>query len=131
MINFEIPGTIRIKKNSRRLFKMKNSKRIMNLPSLAYIKWEKFARFTIMNEIHNKNNGYSSPLPLQSTIRVQAMCYYKGQKPDLSGVLESVGDCCEGILWENDKQIVSWDGSRLIHDLKNPRTIISFCEMEV
>lgn len=28
----------------------------------------------------------------------------------------------------NDKQIISWDGSRLHHDLKNPRTEV---EVEV
>jgi hypothetical protein len=31
----------------------------------------------------------------------------------------------EGIIWENDKQIISWDGSRLHHDKANPRTEIT------
>ena len=36
--------------------------------------------------------------------------------------LEGVGDCFEGIVWKNDRQIISWDGSRLFHDKDNPRT---------
>ena len=39
--------------------------------------------------------------------------------------LESIGDALEGLVWVNDKQIMSWDGSRLFHDLNNPRTEIT------
>jgi hypothetical protein len=45
-------------------------------------------------------------------------------KPDLSGTLESIGDALEGYVWANDTQIESWDGSRLHHDIENPRTEI-------
>ena len=55
-------------------------------------------------------------------VSINAQIYYKGQQPDLSGCLESIGDAMESYLWANDKQIISWDGSRLHHDLKNPRT---------
>jgi Holliday junction resolvase RusA-like endonuclease len=44
--------------------------------------------------------------------------------PDLSGVMESIGDCLEGIVFMNDQQIVSWDGSRLYRDKENPRTVV-------
>jgi Holliday junction resolvase RusA-like endonuclease len=61
-------------------------------------------------------------------VEVRVTAYYKGQRPDLSGVCESVGDCLEGIAWENDRQIESWDGSRLYHDKKDPRTIVEVME---
>jgi Holliday junction resolvase RusA-like endonuclease len=60
--------------------------------------------------------------PLSCPVRVEVHAYYKGPKPDLSGCLESVGDCLEGIIWANDGEIMSWDGSRVHHDLDNPRT---------
>jgi Holliday junction resolvase RusA-like endonuclease len=57
-------------------------------------------------------------------IHVEAVFYFKGPEPDLSGCCESIADAMEGILWANDKQIESWDGSRKRHDLDNPRTEI-------
>jgi len=115
---FEIPGTVRIKKNSRRIFAKKGGKGVINLPSKAYVEWEKMARDQISTQLPNHLLGYT---PLSNPIHVRVVAYYKGRKPDLSGVLESVGDAFEGIVWDDDTQIESWDGSRLIHDLKNPR----------
>jgi hypothetical protein len=34
----------------------------------------------------------------------------------------------EGVIYENDEQIESWDGSRRIHDKINPRTEIEVME---
>ena len=56
---------------------------------------------------------------------VQILAFYKGQEPDLSGILESVGDCFQGLIWEDDRMIFSWDGSRKQHDKDNPRTEIT------
>ncbi len=112
-----IPGSLRTKKNHRRpiIVGGKNCKRrIANIPSKAYVKWEKEAQALLL------------PLKqrelLTCPISVEAHIFYKGSRPDLSGALESVGDCLQGIIWANDGQIESWDGSRLHHDLKNPRT---------
>jgi hypothetical protein len=117
-MEYEIPGNVRIKKNSRRLFKQ--DKRIMNLPSKAYMVWEKEAREYLIYKYLPHSWGHESDL-----LHVKALFYYKGAKPDLSGLLESVGDAFEGILWEDDKQIVSWDGSRSYHDKENPRLILT------
>ena len=110
-LNITLPGSIRSKKNSKRIFSRGKFKTV--LPSTAYCKWEKEARASLF---------YVDPYPYKNPISVNAQIYYSGQQPDLSGCLESIGDCLEGIIWENDKQIESWDGSRLHHDLKNPRT---------
>jgi len=115
-ISITLPGSIRSKKNSKRIYK--HGKHTAVLPSKAYIEWEKIARDAIyyIHNITQDNILKSSP------VSINAQIYYKGQQPDLSGCLESIGDAMEGYLWENDKQIYSWDGSRLHHDLKNPRT---------
>lgn len=110
-----LPGSIRSKKNSKRIFARGKFKQV--LPSKAYCEWEEKARAV------NWKNAIVPPLTLP--VLVEAQIYYFGPQPDLSGCLESIGDCMEGIIWENDKQIISWDGSRLHHDKANPRTEIT------
>ena len=114
-IKVTLPGSIRSKKNSKRIFKQGKFTRV--LPSKAYVEWEAIAREAVVYQV-----GYGC---ISIPISVNAQIYYKGPQPDLSGCLESIGDMGEGCLWENDKQIISWDGSRLHHDLKNPRTEIT------
>lgn len=120
-IKLTLPGSIRSKKNSKRIFARGNFKTV--LPSKAYEIWEKSVRDSMIGSPLIQE--YGTPrikFPLIIPIAINAQIYFSGQQPDLSGCLESIGDCLEGYVWENDKQIVSWDGSRLHHDLKNPRT---------
>jgi hypothetical protein len=107
-----IPGSIRSKKNSKRVYSVGRFKKV--LPSKAYGKWECQARGQFIID----HFGFKT---ITVPCRVQAIIYFKGPKPDLSGCLESIGDCLEGLMWENDGLIESWDGSRLIHCLDNPR----------
>ncbi len=117
-----LPGSIRSKKNSKRIFGKGRFKKV--LPSKAYLAWEEEARRAIIWQLHPEVK-----IPLfDGLVSVKATIYYKGVRPDLSGCLESIGDCLEEIIWENDCQIVSWDGSRLYHDLKNPRTEVTIEE---
>lgn len=110
-----LPGSIRSKKNSKRIYAGRKFTRV--LPSEAYLEWERRARESIFLQTGKIRL-------LKGPVAVNAQIYHKGQRPDLSGCFESIGDCLEGFVYENDKQIISWDGSRLWHDLKNPRTII-------
>lgn len=116
MIKLVLPGSIRIKKNSKRIVKAGGSRKIV--PSKAYKQWENDARKSIMVQLPVTWDGHAK------AVHVQVRAFYRGKKPDLSGVLESVGDCCEGLIWNDDGQIESWDGSRVEHDKKNPRTEI-------
>ena len=121
MVKITLPGSIRSKKNSKRPCEVGGKfkkKRLILLPSKAYMAWENQARLSAAMQL------IGMPIT-DSPIHVCAMIYYKGQQPDLSGCLESVGDCLEGLVWVDDKQIMSWDGSRLYHDLHNPRTEIT------
>lgn len=86
------------------------------MPSKAYEKWEKAARLYVWG------TGKAMIPPLTCPISIEAHFYFKGQRPDLSGCLESIGDCLEGILYADDAQIESWDGSRVHHDKARPRT---------
>ncbi len=115
-----LPGTLRIKKNSKNIARF--GKKIKLVPSKAYQRWEKNSRDLLAIELVQR--GVGGFFPIKTELHIQTLIYYKGPRMDLSGALESVGDCLEGIIWENDRQICSWDGSRLHHDLENPRTVI-------
>lgn len=118
-IKVTLPGSIRSKKNSKRIYKQGKFTKV--LPSKAYITWEEQARGAVSMQW-----PYDQPFSfIEKPVAVNAQIYYKGQQPDLSGCLESIGDAMEGYLWANDKQIISWDGSRLHHNKKNPRTEIT------
>ena len=119
-IRFVLPGSIRSKKNSKRFILAGN--RRMIIPSKAYMAWECHVQVAITRCC---SHAYKRPLLPDGDVHVEAHIYYKGSKPDLSGALESIGDALEGYVWANDGQIVSWDGSRLHHDLKNPRTEVT------
>ena len=121
-ITLIVPGSVVSKKNSRIACMIggKNCpRRPMILPSKAYSKWEKQARKELL--VMKCSIGY----PLNCPVHVNAHFYYKGNKPDLAGAMESISDCLQGIVWADDGQIVSWDGSRTHHDLKNPRIEVS------
>ena len=118
--HFILSGSIKSKKNSKQVIMVggKNQpKRPALIPSKAYTAWEKGAR----KEARYQSLGG----PVEGPVHVRVRAYFKGQEPDLSGILESVGDCLEGIAWVNDKQIKSWDGSRKFHDKNHPRTEVS------
>ena len=125
MKQYILPGSIRSKKNSKRPIYVggKNQpKRLMLLPSSAFQKWERMAKASALSQ------GRYDPGLEGKPVQVQVTAYIKGTMPDLSGVLESVGDLLEGLAYNDDKQIVSWDGSRVYRDKDNPRTIVSVRE---
>ena len=136
MIEIVLPGSIRSKKNSKRpvaipargktaIYKRYAKKglvpvRIIILPSTAYEAWEKEARPDAKNQL--RKQGIFKPL--EGPVHVSITVYFKGPRPDLSGCMESVGDCLEGIAWLNDRQIESDGINYIYHDLNNPRTIV-------
>jgi len=109
-----IPGSVRSKKNSK--IPINVGGRIRLIPSKAYRLWEKIGRRDILTQLPKGFNLITEP------IEIKAIFYYKGNRPDLSGALESAGDCLEGVVYTNDRLIESWDGSRLYHDKETPRT---------
>jgi hypothetical protein len=128
-LSFVIPGTIRIKKNSRRIYGFGKFKKV--LPSKAYMEWESQARARFVMEHYPSGKSsheysFDGDFPLITTsCHVQAMFYYRGPEFDLHGAMESIADAMQGLAWEDDKLIVSWDGSRKAHDKNNARTEVT------
>jgi hypothetical protein len=122
---YVIPGSVVSKKNSKiatTVGGVNVKARAIILPSNAYKKWEKTARIWVLTK-------YGAEIIITHAIHVEAHFYYRGKQPDLSGAMESIADCMEGLLWENDGLIQSWDGSRLHHDRDNPRTVITVTDL--
>ena len=120
-ITLTLPGSIRSKKNSKIptiVGGVNKPRRAIILPSQAYQKWEKIAAPAAKIQ-------YPHSEPIISPVCVRAIAYIRGIEPDLSGMTESVGDCLEKAeIIKNDRQIKSWDGSRVYRDKDNPRTIV-------
>jgi Holliday junction resolvase RusA-like endonuclease len=93
------------------------------IPGKPYQAWENEARKAVMMQRPVMRTPGDGPIEIRVTV------YYKGNRPDLSGCLESVGDCLQGLVYEDDGQIESWDGSRVIHDKDNPRTVVVIKEI--
>ena len=118
-IHLTIPGNVVSKKNSKIACMVGGrncTRRPMILPSKAYTIWEKQSRLFLWG------NGQTMSPTLTCPVHIEAHFYCKGTLPDLSGAMESIADCLEGLIYENDRQIYSWDGSRVHHDKANPRT---------
>ncbi len=125
MIRVTIPGSIRSKKNSRQIVHIggKNKPRQAKVvPSQAHKKWERRAREYLIWALELDNR--KDPLIPSGPVAIKAFCYFKGKRPDLSGALESIGDLLEGLVIQDDTQIESWDGSRVVHDKSNPRIVL-------
>lgn len=120
-IRIVLPGSVKSKKNSKQVSSRGRGRRAVVLPSKAYAQWEGEARRAAAMQLYEINLPMHPVLKTEH-LHIEAHCYCKGPLPDLSGALESIGDCLEGICYENDRQIVSWDGSRVHHDKDNPRT---------
>lgn len=81
----------------------------------SYQKWKTAARIWAYYSIELRQ------YPLNSSCEVEARIYYSGKRPTFSECIESIGDCLQGILWSDLKQIASWGGTKLIKDQVNPR----------
>jgi Holliday junction resolvase RusA-like endonuclease len=139
VIKITLSGSIRSKKNSHTpvpipsknktrfmaLFgKQWKSAQVLIVPGKAYKKWEQYARDQLIAILPPGRKLLTVPL------HIKAIFYYKGPRPDLQGAMESLADCLEGYIYEDDKQIESWDGSRIVHDKSNPRIEIEILKYE-
>lgn len=119
-IRLTLPGSIKSKKNSKQIIMVGGKhcpKRPIMIPSKAHKAWEDEARKAACKS--------AIVPPLDCPVEIEAHFFCKGQLPDLSGALESLGDCLEGIIYQDDGLIFSWDGSRVHHDKDNPRTEVT------
>ena len=119
LIEFTLLGAPRTKKNSGRII-TRGKPRI--LPSLAYEEWNAAAQQQFMG-IRSK---CGVQLPITEDVNVSALFYRHANVGDAVGFMQAIADSMQeaGIVLD-DKQVVSWDGTRLLKDASNPRIVVT------
>lgn len=107
-----ILGAPRTKKNHSRVIRSRRRLRIV--PSAAHEAWARSA-------IPQLRSQWQQP-PLIGRVAVRALFYRERNVGDLVNYLQALADALEhaGVV-QNDRLIVSWDGSRLLKDASSPR----------
>lgn len=114
---FTLPGPPRTKKNSGTILNV--GKRRIIRPSEAWITWRDQVRaYTIAKPAFT--------LGLTLPLNCAAIFYRDRETGDATGYYQGLADILEecGIV-ENDKHLVSWDGSRLKKDKHHPRVEVT------
>jgi Holliday junction resolvase RusA-like endonuclease len=108
------------KKNSPRVFA--RGKRIVVLPSAASCDWTELAVMQLRQQWQWA--------ALERPVSLNAQIFRERRFGDLGNYLNAICDALEtaGVV-ENDKWILSFDGSRLRHDRENPRVEIELSEL--
>jgi len=106
-------GSPATKKNSARIV-IAHNRRIV-IPSKRYMDWEQAA----LLQIRGVAPRLSVPLSCQANI------YRSRLSGDAVNFYQAIGDMLEKAhVVDDDKWIVDWDGTRLLHDKVNPRVEI-------
>lgn len=115
-ISFTITGPPRTKKNSEVLNLRGPKPRKMS--SKAYQEWNASAQMQIaLFRARNKQI-----LTWDRQVNCKALFYRHADVGDAVGFYQALADALqEGGILVNDRQIVSWDGSRMLKDAENPR----------
>ena len=117
-----ILGAPRTKKNSGIITTQGAHPRI--LPSPAFSAWNRIAQMQLA-----KFRGVSKGGLFYLPVNVSAAFYRDKLTGDAVGYYQALADALEeGRIVENDRLIVSWDGSRLLKDAKNPRIEVEITE---
>lgn len=110
MIQFTIPGKPRTKKNHGW-----RTKRGRQMPSHAYAAWSKEALLHLCVLMAGRPT-------IQGPVNCRALFYRDALRGDAVGYYQALADTLEDArVVHDDVLIVSWDGSRLLKDAKNPR----------
>jgi hypothetical protein len=116
LARFTLFGSPRTKKNHSRIIKLRGKGGTRVIPSEAHERW--------FSMVKPQANLIAAKLraPICEPIAVEALFYRDRAQGDLVGYLQALGDLLEAArIIENDKWIVSWDGSRLMKDAHQPR----------
>lgn len=124
---FVIIGPPRTKGNSPTLFQTAD-RGIMRIPSKPHQDWLKSAlmQAMIIKRKLKMTDAIATP------ISVRAMVYRERNQGDADNFAKAIGDFLQtaGFI-VNDRQIVSWDGTLLLKDERNPRVEIFITPMEI
>ena len=111
-----ISGPPRTKKNSSRIIRAGKFPRI--LPSAAYAEWNASAVLQLRKQFRGA--------PITENVNCRAIILREKAAGDAVGFYQALADTLEdaGVVL-NDRQIVSWDGTRIDKDARNPRVIFN------
>jgi hypothetical protein len=130
-IGFTILGSPRTKKTSNRVVPVGHFHRV--LPSLAFVEWFNSSMRSVPI-ITSKLQAAGVSLPILGDVHVKAMFYRDADRGDLLGYEQALADFLQapryrgakrvrdgaGII-DDDRQIISWDGTRMGKDAASPR----------
>ncbi len=120
-ISFTITGPPRTKKNSGKVVFRKGRK--LHVASDAYQEWNASAQLQLA-KVRSESCGWN--LPIAYKVNVQAEFYRHADVGDAVGFYQALADTLqEGRILVNDRQIVSWDYSRMFVDSHNPRVLVT------
>lgn len=120
-ITFTLFGAPRTKKTSNRL--VPTRRRQFVLPSKAWEKWRD--SLTLVTRCSPKE------FPIKEPVNCKAIFYRDANRGDAVGYYQGLADVLEHYqIVDNDKFIVSWNGSRLDKDAKNPRVEVTLESVE-
>jgi len=118
-IQFNLDGAPRTKKNHGRV--VIRAGRRYHIPSSAHERWFQEAN-TQAWAIRYDLRHAGVELPIREPVSVRAIFYRDRNLGDLVGYQQALGDWLEAVqILANDRQIVSWDGTRLAVDRQRPR----------
>lgn len=111
-LHFTIFGAPRTKKNHGW-----RTKQGAQMPSHAFAAWNKSAQWDLM--IARRTPLFET---FKEPVNCRALFYRERSTGDAVGYFQALADALqEGRIVEDDRLIVSWDGSRLLKDTANPR----------
>ena len=120
LITFTIPGAPRTKKNHSRIVRGLKFPKL--LPSPEFTAWNQCAQM----HLARLRAATKIRLPITELVNVRALFYREALTGDAVGYYQALADALEEArILDNDRQCVSWDGSRLLKDAANPRIEIT------
>ena len=125
---FTLYGSPRTKKNSLR--RIRRGRRTLSISSAAHERWEWIAKKSLpVARQQLIEAGLKLPITVPLNARVQI--YREAYSGDAVGYYQAVADWLQKVgIVENDRQIRSWDGTRLQKDADLPRVEIVLEEVE-
>ncbi len=116
-VEFTLYGAPRTKKNSNRLVGRRSGRQYV-LPSKAWTEWRNTVTFWPAH--------IAALRAIEHPVNCKAVFYRDRDVGDACGYYQGLADILEYYRFVNDdKWIVSWDGSRLEKDAKRPRVEIT------
>lgn len=114
---FVLPGAPRTKKNSSRVLRMGTRNKIV--PSAQWLAWRDACHTFVVRH-------QQLWLRITRPVNCAALFYRDANRGDSHGYYNGLADVLqEAQIVVDDVMITQWDGSRLLRDTSNPRTVVT------